>query len=292
MILSIMNYMKKFTKLGTIEPYKIPYCRDKNIDRSYLYIEDPNILVRFAGFLKSHQEIIKTDSKVFFRGQTKNYGPMIPRLFRGCGIDNITLEKRYRAYNDLLKELKKKYKSTRFKKGNVGALLQHYGINTPWLDLVDNVYTAIWFATMTRTKKMPYKYVESNEDFGWIFFIKIKQSGDPELKYCNLREDHSSLSLRLHAQHGISVRRKGTAWNLINRCLNDFVVATVKFPNNDNWKLKGQLFDTKFMFPNSLHDNTYKYLKYDRFKNLIKQSTEKFDLTEGDLGEIDEYYAV
>jgi hypothetical protein len=281
---STMNYMKKFASLPNLKDFNIEYNRE----RQHLYLDDPRILVRFAGYLKKNI-MQKEQSKVFFRGQTKDYGTMIPRLFRGHKITDITLKNRYSAYNDLLKKLKETYKSTRFKKGNVGALLQHYGINTPWLDLVDNVYTAIWFATMERGIGKAIEYVESDEDFGWIYFIKTKLSDGTELKSCDLREVHSSLSLRLHAQHGISVRRKGAVWNLKNRCLNDFVVATVKFPNNDNWKLKGHLFDTKFMFPSTLYDHTYTYLKKDRFTELINSITRKYHLSDGELGEIDDY---
>ena len=283
----IMNYMENFTKLRQIKEFDIPYCQDKDTNRSYLYIENPHILVRFAGYLK----LKNAGSKVLFRGQTKDYGTMIPSLFRGDQINNTTLKNRYLAYNNLLKKLKNTYKSDRFKNGNVGAILQHYGIKTPWLDLVDNIYTAIWFATMKQTKEKPFKYVES-DDFGWIYFIKIKDKRDPELKFCDLREVHSSLSLRLHAQHGISVRRKNEAWNLSNRCLNDFVIATVKFPINDSWGLKGPLFDTKFIFPSADYDNTYKYLKQNKFTNLVNSIVDKFHISKGGLGEIDDYCTV
>lgn len=273
--------MEEFQNLKSMKKFKINY----NKKHSYLNINNPHLLVRFSGYLK----LENNGSKVLFRGQTKDYyGTMIPALFRGDNIKEKILKHRYDAYNYLLRNLKSDTKLDRFHKKNDGAILQHYGIKTPWLDLVDNLYTAIWFATMERTEKEPFKFVErKNGEFGWIYFIKVKERSDPKLKFCELREEHSSLSLRLHTQHGIAVRRKDEPWKL--PCLKKFVVGTVKFRINDEWKLKGHLFDAKFMFPSILYDRTYNYLKKDQFSNLINETKNNFHLSDMELGKIDNY---
>lgn len=208
---------------------------------------------------------------------------MIPSLFR----EDITKElfkSRYSAYKELITSIQNDFKKQRFKKDSVGPLLQNYGIKTPWLDLVANLYTAIWFATHNP------KNEKTKPKFGWIYFIRTKLDNGAELKYYDLKEEQSSLSLRLHVQHGLSATRKDPAWNFNNRCLNDFVVATVKFRNNDKWKLEGPLFEKKYMFPSELYDSTYRYLKGNKkFINIINDITNKYDLSDGELGRIYEY---
>jgi len=285
-----MDYMKQFILLEKgRKGLEIPYIQDAKTKRSYLYLDTPHILALFAGYLKKN--LLETaKSHVFFRGQTNDYGTMIPRLFRG----NITLnqlEKRILAYKKLINELPKTYEASRFQKESVGAILQHYGIKTPWLDLVDNLYTAIWFATKEpkRASGKPIEYINSKKEFGWLYFIRTKINNKSELKWYDLREEQSSLSLRLHVQHGISATRENVNWNLSNRCLNDFVVALVKFPNNKDWSLEGSLFSTKFIFPSKKIDNTYKYLKKKKFTNLINSIINEYQLEEGELGKINEY---
>lgn len=284
------NYMEEFASLKNLtSKFKIKYRQDKKTNRPYLYLEDPRILVRFAGYLKKNIWS-KTGTKVSFRGQIKDYGTMMPGLFRG-NITHEQLKNRYLAYNELVTKLQNRFNDAqRFQTENVGAILQHYGIKTPWLDLVDNIYTAIWFATKMQEAK-PIRYVDSDRKFGWIYFIRYGLDNGFALRGYDLREDQSSLSLRLHVQHGISVTREGDSWDLVNRCLNDFVVAVVKFPNNENWKLKGPLFEMDYMFPSTKYDNTYKRLLKENknIKKLVYKITNKYDLLENDLGTIDEY---
>ena len=283
--------MEKFALLKYLtKKFKIEYSQDTNTKRPYLYLEEPRILARFAGYLKKNLWT-NAKSEVFFRGQTNDNGTMMPSLFR----DDITfeqLQRRYAAYDELITKLPGIFSARRFQKESVGALLQHYGVKTPWLDLVDNLYTAIWFATKEpkRASEKPIEYIDSKKEFGWIHFIRTKCSDDSELIWHDLRRKQSSLSLRMHSQHGISATRSDdTVWNLTNRCLNEFVVASVKFPNIGVCNLKGHLFDTMYMFPSTFFDNTYKYLKKDKFTSLIKSITDKYHLAEGELGKINDY---
>ncbi len=286
------NYMKNFiSRKYLTKKYDMEYFPDAKINHPHIYLEDPHALVRFAGYLKKN---IWTNakSKVFFRGQTKDNGTMIPSLFRGS-ICSSHLKIRESAYNELIFRLPKTFTAERFQKDSACALLQHYGIRTPLLDLVDNLYIAIWFAAKERVANpgKPIEYIDSKKEFGWVHFIRTKLRDGSELKCFDLREEQSSLSLRLHVQHGISATRsEGTNWSLDNRCLNDFVVASVRFPINQKWKLKGPLFDTEYMFPSIYYDDTYKRLKANEsFKNLIRAITEKYRLSENELGKIDDY---
>ncbi len=256
--------------------------------RPYLFIEQPELLAGFAGYLKF--QCLKKDpkTKVFCRGQVNDYAS-IPSLFRAKNLNDDHVEQRLAAYNTLVAKTKKLYPAKRFQQEDIDPILQHYGLKTPWLDLVDNVFIALWFATQKyfgekNGNKAHYK--TSRKEFGHIYFYATT----PKTKYLELRENHSSLSLRLHVQHGISItRKKGTKWTLANRNLDDHLVATVKFPNRKEWRPGGQIFSTKFLFPSTELDNTYKYLKKAKFRELLSKITDKYRLGEGELGRVADF---
>ena len=108
--------------------------------------------------------------------------------------------------------------------------------------MVDNIFIAIWFAVnkFKIDRNGISKVIPSNEKFGWIYYFWVSR----EIKYFDLRENYSSLSLRLHTQHGISATRKIPEWNKTTRNLNSYLVGVVKFPLNDNWILSDPIFNT------------------------------------------------
>ena len=80
------------------------------------------------------------------RGQAANHLGMVPGLFRPP--TNLIEPKRLVAAETRLeKQVRQRVKLGRFKNPQLAALLQHYGYRTTWLDVVDNLWTAIWFAT-------------------------------------------------------------------------------------------------------------------------------------------------
>ena len=105
--------------------------------------------------------------------------------------------------------------------------------------------------------------------------------------YCDLRKFHSSLSARLHCQHGITYFRNNKGrWTENNRDFNDLIIAAVKFPNTDEFRMNGTLFTKEFLFPNSQIDNTYKILAKREFTELVRSIETEFNLQHGDLGQI------
>jgi len=284
-----MNQMRKFfeDRKELINNWEIEYVDSKNLP--HLLISDPPLLAGFTGYLK--YQCIKRDrnSKVFFRGQTKNYD-LIPSLFRdyeGIVTNNARIDLRLKAYEELVENTSSLYKASRFRNENLNPILQHYGIRTPWIDLVDNIFVAIWFATnkFVVDDNGLAKFDLSNEEFGWIYYFQVTD----DIKYYDLREHHSSLSLRIHSQHGISATRKNNCWDMINRNLNSYVCAIVKFPITKDWLLHGRIFDTAFMFPNEKFDNTYKYLKMKKFYDLLQRIVKDYGLEKNELGRIATY---
>ena len=260
---------------------------ESHAPRPYLFIDQPEVLAGFAGYLKFQCLKKNPKAKVFCRGQVNDH-PSIPGLFRGKDLSSDHLKRRLAAYEALVSKAKYLYNASRFQQENIHAIFQHYGLKTPWLDLVDNVFVALWFAThryFAENNGNKAHYEISRKEFGHIYFYATTS----KTEYFDLREKHSSLSLRLHVQHGISITRRETTWTLANRSLDDHLVATVKFPNGKEWRPSGQIFSTKFLFPSTDLDNTYKYLKMEKFSELLSQISHGYQLGEDELGRVADF---
>ena len=236
-------------------------------------------------------KIFDNSAKVFYRGQNEDY-EIIPSIFRKINAKiKKKLSLRINAYNELKEDIPKKFDQYRFYLEGIDPILQHYGIRTPWIDLVDNLFVALWFASHEPIeKKEGIKYSLSKNEYGWLYFLTTRL-GDSKLIYEDLREKHSSLSLRLHTQHGISAKRDITEWTLNDISLEDFVIARVKFKIDENW-FKGNLFSQSYLFPNEKLDNTYKLLKSGKFSLLLEEINKKYSLKNDELGHIVQYSEV
>src|SRR4051812_22591327 len=216
----------------------------------YLFIDNPIIISAFVGFVKNQHR----KSAIYFRGEAENHKHIVPSLFRSQGmplIDDDTIKQRFKAYTELKKviQLRLRDKVSRFRNEDIDNLFQHYGIKSPVIDMVDNIYIAIWFA------------LEGNKDeYG---YIRLLNTSNKELKVSDLRQNHSSLSLRLHTQHGLIAKKKVRAWNSNNIYYDHFEVARIKFRINKNIE-SGVLFSKENIYPNEQLDNTLKILKNEK----------------------------
>ena len=239
----------------------------------YICINNPIIIAAFAGFIKNRHP----DDQIYFRGEPGNYKHVVPSLFRDRGNaleDTQAIQNRWKAYRELKNAVFEHYQSrvSRFRKEDIDNLFQHYGIKSPVIDLVDNIYVAIWFA------------MEGCRDgYG---FIRLLNTSSEKLVVSDLRKTHSSLSLRLHTQHGLIAKKKVKAWNKTNICYDAFEVARIKFPIRKNIE-SGLLFSRQNLFPDESLDNTLKILKNDKWLGeKIRSLERKHNLQKGDLGTI------
>jgi hypothetical protein len=244
----------------------------KIIGENFLRIEKPQLLAAFIGYLKFQNKSI---GKIYFRGEKRNHLGVIPSLYRGEDIINEIITNRTLAYDELVESIPELFKSYRFKREDVNPLLQHYGVKTNWIDLVDNLYISIWFALFKNTSSKGY------------LKIMCEKNETNVLKISELRESHSSLSLRPHCQHGISATKKIQEWNTENIDFSDYLVATVEIPNNKLFELKGEIFTESYMFPKSDWDNTLKLLIQEKMKNKIDEIKRKYSLGDEELGKIE-----
>ena len=165
-----MNEMKKFAERKYLSQKNLVHYHEDD-SWPFLQIEDPTILARFFALLK--QKAIKTSETgwVFCRGQCTHHKTMLPSLFRGEN-EKYPVDTLLEAQKHLMDEIQNKFSAARFQNENLPALLQHYVLKTSWLDLVDNLYISIWFATNSinrGNKKGQISVVGSTEKYGWVY---------------------------------------------------------------------------------------------------------------------------
>lgn len=221
-------------------------------------------LVRFIGYAK----YININEKIFLRGQTRLHSSMAPSLYRD--VKNID-----RVYKGLSKEIKRLREAGILlsdSKAVTYSLLQHYGLKTPYLDVVDNIWTALWFATHTATSTVVgtnehINYSNSTTDFSYILLIatdamnEIGASGvyeGSETELVDLRKAAPSIFLRPHLQHAYTIKGKeNMGHDLSNR-----VTAIAEFPTNLGleWLGTNALLTARALFPPVQYDIGYRRL--------------------------------
>ena len=188
-------------------------------------VSNQHVLVQASGYLK---HVLAKDSVcgVFFRGQSKIYSTLEPSLYRGAKT-----QKQKQIRDLALAEYLKSSDGSIMKSVAEHArepLLQHYGIRTRWLDVVDNIWIALWFACHTAHSAGPlgeYLHFErrkpaidpKNPEYAYVIMIKagmentdaalpgLYKSKSTEL--IDLRVAAPSTYLRPHSQHGLLFRR-------------------------------------------------------------------------------------
>lgn len=257
---------------------------------TFLSVENPEVLAAFFAF-SSGQGI---DTRVFLRGCIENYDRAYPSLFRGLPNDDIVGErmKRWNAYKYVLEHIAK-LDGRRWHRAGLGAVLQHYGIKTPWLDVVRNLYSATWFATHNLHGAGADGIVApSKDDYGWISFFRRKHRATRKrLRVTDISARHSSTHLRPHAQHGGSLAMQSDEASSPNYCqdFNTFRVAQVRIPNTTEWQLSGYMASTAFLFPSRRFDGSLRLLSTLDVQNILDDACEQYSIPAGSLGTISTY---
>jgi hypothetical protein len=258
---------------------KIEFREDK--DRPRLFCDSPQIVARYASELR--QVVAKNKGTertiTLIRGQARNHRGMVPGLFRNTsdGANPQTLKN---AEEKFIQCFRDRIKLGRFKRDPLAALLQHYGFNTSWIDLVDNLWVAVWFASHIIEAG---KANQRNSGTGWLYFLSAEHHSD-YTTVVDVRNEHHGLSLRPHTQHGWSLRGR----NETLRDLESQVVGVVEFPISETWTLAGSLFSNGFLFPNKYLDNTLKALIKHKADDIASEVERSFGIAENALGRIQE----
>ena len=243
-----------------------------------LHIRSPHALAQVIGKLKFTGG--PEQKRVLFRGQSSVYASMLPSIYRpNSHIQSVRRDQADAAIKSYIREC---IQADAFLRGTpefaMEPLLQHYGVRTRWLDVVDNIWIALWFGcynTITTGVEKQYWSIErrsrSASGFAYIAIFALDQipnktnnpgcSEGVSHRLIDLRVSAPSLFFRPHAQHGLLFRRSGPQipnWE----DLSDLVVGVLRISISDalDWLGVGDLLSTHTLFPSPIYDVGYKIL--------------------------------
>ncbi len=253
------------------------WLRDEQSGRDVLDVATQHGLNRAAGYLKFADG---ASGPVLFRGQHRLYDSLQPSLYRGVTSANLK-GRRDRLFNKVRTSIGA---SQAFISATPNyardPLLQHYGIRTKWLDLVDNVWIALWFACYRAVvvgDKGQYLHFERRSeriDQNPYAYVLLVQAGalthvprKPGLyesdaaQLIDLRVAAPSLYLRPHAQHAVLLRRR-VINTVADTDLTPMVVGTIRVHLADafRWLGDGALLSPHSLFPPPTYDEGYRRL--------------------------------
>lgn len=259
----VEDFDKKSPSKIKVDRVSLACGRDINVYQ----IETIHELIQFIGLGKY---INNTAGNVYFRGQTSLYdGTMIPSLYR----DKTRLESITTNYNRRINEvLKTKKIFSQYDKCVFEPLIQHYGVKTPYIDLVDNIWVALWFSlhqviTETINSHEYLYYHESKEDFAYIVLMASDAKTETDrfgvykgeqTTLVDLRKATPSYFLRPHSQHAYMVRKNEE----FPGDYSDLIVGIAKIPTELGLKWIGtnEILSLRGLFPAAYYDSGYKIL--------------------------------
>ena len=245
------------------------------------HVTDPHTLTQAAGYLKF---VLRSRGPILFRGQAQLHSPMLASLHRDVTTTS-GYKKRETAFAKHLQAVRNQgafIKNT--PEYAQEALLQHYGIRTKWLDVVDNIWVALWFAChearMLERHQALYlhfarrrrPYPDNGErNFAHVVLIQaldVAPVGDSpglqrgkEAEVIDLRIAAPSLYIRPHAQHGLLIRKRNNP-DLESCDLAPLVVGVIRVEIGDalDWLGRGDLLSVHSLFPPPHYDFGYRQL--------------------------------
>lgn len=293
--------IKKATSIAimktSLAPFGCKYCGnyDFKCGQSVPIYEVSNVhaLNQLIGYAKF---INQSYGDVYYRGECKLHDSLMPSLFRGRANTSIaaqlnTLINNVYADNNMKKQLKLDESDTVSSALKIEGVLQHYGIKTRFIDVVDNHWVALWMG-LNRNKKYKqiceYNHYEQRE-IPLIDFIDGKECTEEDLfqyilllavpgqcKRINngifasddyyeidLRQALPSTYLRPHAQHGLVIKKRphdGDQIEKYDMATNVVGIIKIRIDRVKQWIGTGELLTQDNLFPAPSFDNGYDIL--------------------------------
>ena len=208
----VTDFDKRTESEIEVTPFKVSCGNDVPI----FTIKDMRDLIQFVGYCKYTNA---ESYNVYMRGQTALYGgKMIPSLYRGQkNLSSTGLNFRKR----LNKSIKEIDILKNYDKRVVEPMIQHYGIKTTNIDLVDNVWVALWFGLHTAKsvisggREIVY-YSNSCEKYAYLIMMATDAMSEKargiyegeRTQLVDLRKAIPSYFVRTHAQHALMLKKK------------------------------------------------------------------------------------
>lgn len=245
---------------------------------------------------------------VYYRGECKLHPTLKPSLFRNVknaerATERISqLIQRFIDDEYMKRELKIVSGDFETSKYKIEGMLQHYGVPTRFIDVVDNHWIALWMG-LNQTEKPKqynqyYHYTERSiplvelakgdslsDDllFQYVLLIAVPfpnnrtftgiQSSADYLEV-DLRQALPSIFLRPHAQHGLVLRRKVHQPTFCGTDEYDMAPAVIgiikiRIDKVHEWMGNGELLTQNNLFPPPAYDYGYDLLlsRDDLFKD-------------------------
>ena len=241
------------------------------------HIDSFHLLTQFVGYAKYKNREI---GGVYLRGQTSLYEDennkkkiiLSPSCFRSTYADaNLRISK---VTNKLHSVLSTHKTLQEYPDDIAFPLLQHYGMQTYWLDIVDNLWVALWFALHDfKTKIIENRQLcHIQETDNSNVYILLLCSDDYEVRYkskkipgvhygqktvlVDLRRALPSIYLRPHAQHALMLRKYK-----IPACTDysDLIVGVAELSKEKalSWIGHTGLLSAQSLFPSQYFDSGY-----------------------------------
>ena len=232
--------------------------------------------------------------RIFYRGQNALYGKhcdeMKPSAYRGNGDCTKSIEENINHILTL-----KPFCGSNISREAIEGLIQQYGGVSRWIDVVDNIWIALWFSChrawvakdVAETEKakgytrssMQYVHYERRVPelekdecrFAYIVLMGIEEKLELQSpgfyksqrdELLNLRQALPSQFIRPHAQHGWLIRRcKGDGFT---KNLKDMVHGVIKIPLGIalDWLGSSKAFSVDSIFPPPAFDTGWRDLMF------------------------------
>lgn len=277
----ITYFNNEFARLESVHSF------DKGNDIPVYEISSYHALIQCIGYAKYLNRFV---GNVYLRGQHTLYSALKPSIFRGVSV-NRGFMKRNEYIDKFVKKCSNEIPSIKSLDFIVREpLLQHYGIVTRWIDLVDNVWVAIWFGAYdwhTRIFDREYKNIiaRNRGPEKYFYILLVCSDGINEDKEnpglykgdntytIDLRKAAPSTFLRPHSQHALLMRAKKLEV-ISDTDLSNYVVgiAKIKVEHGLSWIGTEGLISARSLFPPVNFDQGYGVLieNVPHEKRLIK----------------------
>ena len=248
-----------------------------------------NQLIGYAKFIN------KAYGDVYYRGECKLHKTLTPSLYRNR-VSTSCAEN----LNELISTISNDYKMKHQLKfdfvdiestnATIEGMLQHYGIKTRFIDVVDNHWVALWMGLNSNQK---IKQIETynhysqrsiplvdfangkncaEEDlFQYILLVAVPGNSkrvnngiyiSDDFMKIDLRQALPSIFLRPHAQHGLVIRKRPHSGDVKQYDMSNSVIGILKIriDKSSEWIGGGELLTQENLFPAPAYDHGYDIL--------------------------------